>query len=59
MNVMKYITHAIEDRYPAWEASTRQSEIRLTVMDYAAMAFALTSVATGPLLVWLLLWAAQ
>ena len=56
---MKYITHAIEDRYPAWEASTRQSEIRLTVMDYAAMAFALMSVATGPLLVWLLLWAAQ
>jgi hypothetical protein len=44
---------------PAWERSTRQNEIRLTVMDYAAMAFVLMSVATGPLLVWLLLWAAQ
>ena len=35
------------------------SEIRLTLLDFAAMAFALLSVASGPALVWLLLWLAS
>jgi len=53
---MKNVAHTIET--PAWERAIRQDEIRLTVMDFAALAFALLAAATGPLLVWVLLWAA-
>ena len=35
-----------------------ESEIHLALMDYAAMAFVFMSVASGPALVWLLLWMA-
>jgi hypothetical protein len=34
-------------------------DIRLTLLDFAAMAFVFLSVASGPALVWLLLWLAS
>jgi len=58
---MSHIEHAIAGRFaPArgkgpitWDA------LRLTVVDYAEVAFVLMSVAFSPSLVWLLLWMAD
>jgi hypothetical protein len=59
--IMSHIAYAIAGRYAAarrrdpikWDA------LRLTLIDYAEMAFALMAVAFSPALVWVLLWVAD
>jgi len=58
---MSHIAHAIAGRF----ASARRKDpirwdaLRLTVVDYAEVAFVLLSVAFSPALVWLLVWVAD
>ena len=46
--------HAREGRY----VTEWLSAVRLTLIDYATMAFVLMSVTFGPALVWMLVWIA-
>jgi hypothetical protein len=57
---MSDIAHAREGRHATEtrEGSTKLTEMRLILIDYATMAFVFMSVAFGPALVWTLVWMA-
>jgi hypothetical protein len=58
---MSDITHTDLPGYEKeWRAAPeRESAVRLALIDYATLAFVLLSVATGPGLVWVMLWLAS
>jgi len=58
---MSHIAHAIAGRFapPRRKDPIKWDALRLTVVDYAEVAFVLMSVAFSPALVWLLVWVAD
>jgi hypothetical protein len=58
---MSHIAHAIAGRFAAEQQKDpiNWAALRLTLVDYAEVAFVLMSVAFSPALVWLLLWMAD
>jgi hypothetical protein len=53
------LAHAAVDGSQPQEDLVRRQTAGFAVIDYAVLAFVLASVAFGPMLVWVLLWAAH